>query len=298
MKHAIRLSLVLGLAASLPAEVISLRSGNGAPGGPDALVTFLEGPLDSEFGLPLTAAQLAAAEAGPPAVILPYLHNFWARPLAADPLAQYISDNPDAAGEGHTNLYAVPFLVQSPSVGQASLDFHFLVDNFLGELNAGVNEGLFLNGEAVPNTRGGNFQLESHWLGLDVTDLLRPGANTLHILASDVGGPSSLMFSASLAIEAGTVEAREPVAGFALGANAPNPFNPSTTISFQMAETGHATLTVHDLAGGTVATLWNGLAGRGAHDVVFDAGALPSGLYLYTLDTEQGSWTRKMALIR
>ena len=63
-----------------------------------------------------------------------------------------------------------------------------------------------------------------------------------------------------------------------LGANYPNPFNPATTISFQMAETGQATLSVHNLAGETVATLWNGLAERGTHEVVFDASALPSGL--------------------
>jgi len=48
------------------------------------------------------------------------------------------------------------------------------------------------------------------------------------------------------------VAADETPLAFGLGANHPNPFNPSTTISFQMAETGHASLTVHNLAAGQV----------------------------------------------
>ncbi len=88
-----------------------------------------------------------------------------------------------------------------------------------------------------------------------------------------------------------------PVA-YGLGANYPNPFNPATTLSFSMAETGQATLSVHNLAGETVATLWNGLAQRGTHEVVFDAAALPSGLYLYTLTSAQGVQTRKMVLAK
>jgi hypothetical protein len=89
----------------------------------------------------------------------------------------------------------------------------------------------------------------------------------------------------------------QPVA-YGLGANYPNPFNPATTISFSMAETGQASLSVHNLTGETVATLWNGLAQRGTHEVVFDASALPSGLYLYTLTSAQGVQTRKMVLAK
>jgi gamma-glutamylcysteine synthetase len=65
-----------------------------------------------------------------------------------------------------------------------------------------------------------------------------------------------------------------------------------------MMETGPATLTVFNLAGAPVATLWQGMAERGRHTVVFDAAALPSGVYFYSLGTSQGVQTRKMLLTK
>jgi len=94
------------------------------------------------------------------------------------------------------------------------------------------------------------------------------------------------------------VGADERPAGFALAQNFPNPFNPTTTIEFSLAETGAATLAVFDLAGRRVATLVEGLVERGAHAVVFDAGALPSGVYVYALTAGAGSLSRKLVLIK
>jgi hypothetical protein len=95
-----------------------------------------------------------------------------------------------------------------------------------------------------------------------------------------------------------TVDADDRPAGFRLAQNYPNPFNPETTIEFSLAETSMATLAVHDLAGRRVATLVEGLLERGTHSVVFDAGALPSGVYIYALTTGTGSLSQKMVLIK
>ncbi|MFA7330442.1 MAG: T9SS type A sorting domain-containing protein [Candidatus Delongbacteria bacterium] len=88
-----------------------------------------------------------------------------------------------------------------------------------------------------------------------------------------------------------------PVA-YTLAQNFPNPFNPTTTISFTMPETGAASLKVFDLAGREVATLVNGLMARGEQNVVFDASNLNSGVYFYTFETAGVSETRKMVLIK
>lgn len=85
---------------------------------------------------------------------------------------------------------------------------------------------------------------------------------------------------------------------FSLGANYPNPFNPTTSISFEMAETANAELAVFNMAGQKVATLVNGLVGAGSHEVSFDASNLSSGVYFYTLNSGNMVETRKMILTK
>lgn len=65
----------------------------------------------------------------------------------------------------------------------------------------------------------------------------------------------------------------------------PNPFNPETTIRYTLATDGHARLAVYDVLGREVAVLADGVQKAGEHQVVFDAGHLPSGLYIYRLET-------------
>jgi hypothetical protein len=78
----------------------------------------------------------------------------------------------------------------------------------------------------------------------------------------------------------------------------PNPFNPTTTIDFTLANTGETHLTVFDLAGREVARLADGVLSAGAHSVVFDASELASGVYVYTLDAEGFSTSRRMVLVK
>lgn len=95
-----------------------------------------------------------------------------------------------------------------------------------------------------------------------------------------------------------TADAAELPAAFELAQNFPNPFNPTTTIDFSVAEAGAARLLVSNLAGETVATLVDGNVERGAHSVTFDASRLTSGVYFYTLENAGASRTRKMVLVK
>jgi photosystem II stability/assembly factor-like uncharacterized protein len=90
-----------------------------------------------------------------------------------------------------------------------------------------------------------------------------------------------------------------------LAQNFPNPFNPSTAISFQLSALSWITLDVFDVLGRKVATLIDGTQSPGAHIVKWDGSALPSGVYFYRLrarDALTGSErlveTKKMLLIR
>ncbi len=84
-----------------------------------------------------------------------------------------------------------------------------------------------------------------------------------------------------------------------LNGNYPNPFNPSTKISFTLPATGTATLKVYNVLGQEVATLIDGVVkGETVETVSFDGSALASGVYYYRLQSGQKAVTGKMVLIK
>jgi hypothetical protein len=88
---------------------------------------------------------------------------------------------------------------------------------------------------------------------------------------------------------------------FILEQNHPNPFNPSTSIKYELFSETHVTLKVYDLIGREIATLVNESQGKGEHSVVFDASKfsnLTSGIYFYKLSTENYSDVKKMILTK
>ena len=85
--------------------------------------------------------------------------------------------------------------------------------------------------------------------------------------------------------------------------NSPNPFNPSTQITFQLGEAGHAVVTVHNILGERVRTLVDGLIGQGTQTVVWDGrgsdgSPASSGLYFCRLETGTTTQTMKMILAK
>jgi hypothetical protein len=85
---------------------------------------------------------------------------------------------------------------------------------------------------------------------------------------------------------------------YVLAQNYPNPFNPQTTIPFAVPEAGPVRLDIVDLLGRRVATLVEGTRPAGRYTVVWDAGATPSGVYLYRLQAGRHVEMKKMTLLR
>lgn len=97
----------------------------------------------------------------------------------------------------------------------------------------------------------------------------------------------------------GTGVHSDPVPGVpTLAQNYPNPFNPITTIRFSTTQRGDVSLMVYDLLGRLVATAWDGMLDAGEHSVRIDARTLPSGVYVYRLDAEGTSITRRMVVMK
>ncbi len=85
---------------------------------------------------------------------------------------------------------------------------------------------------------------------------------------------------------------------FSLLQNFPNPFNPSTVISFSLPQRERVTLDVYNLLGQKVTSILNKEMESGSYDINFDASNLSAGIYFYTLRAGSFTSTKKMMLIK
>ena len=85
---------------------------------------------------------------------------------------------------------------------------------------------------------------------------------------------------------------------YALDQNFPNPFNPTTQISWQAPADGMQTLKVFDVLGNEVAVLVNEFRPAGRYEAKFEASNLASGIYIYKLQAGEFVQTRKMILLK
>jgi hypothetical protein len=85
---------------------------------------------------------------------------------------------------------------------------------------------------------------------------------------------------------------------FALHAPYPNPFNPETTVAFDVPTTSDVTVRVYDLLGRQVATLTEGTISAGAYRVTWNAANHTSGVYFVQMDANGQAYTQKCLLVR
>ncbi len=88
-----------------------------------------------------------------------------------------------------------------------------------------------------------------------------------------------------------------PIA-YELSNNFPNPFNPSTTIRYQIPQDGIVTLKIYDILGSEVATLVNEEKVAGKYEVNFNASSLASGVYIYKIKSGNFSASKKLVLLK
>jgi len=96
----------------------------------------------------------------------------------------------------------------------------------------------------------------------------------------------------------GNEDVAEAPGEMALYPNFPNPFNPTTTLSYTLPQQAEVRLRVFDVLGRAVAVLVEGVQPPGEHQVRLDARAWASGLYFYTLEAAGQRQTRRMLLIK
>ncbi len=85
---------------------------------------------------------------------------------------------------------------------------------------------------------------------------------------------------------------------FNLAQNFPNPFNPSTTVQYSVADAGLIKIAVYNVIGQEIARLVNEEKQPGTYNITFDASNLPSGIYFCRMEANDFTSTRKMILLK
>ena len=134
---------------------------------------------------------------------------------------------------------------------------------------------------------------DSHGLdGKDVTKLVVDSEGRFFAAVEGEG-----LYSRDMIV--GVKEAEfSPPHEFSLTQNYPNPFNPTTTIKYQIPQSAFVNLSVFNILGEKIVTLINKVQTAGEYKIDFNASSLPSGVYLYRIQAEQYSETKKMVLLR
>ena len=199
------------------------------------------------------------------------------QPWACNSLKSFRSNHSmshDANGFIYTGQFhgAISFEVGAPDgtgVGTYS---------YVGELDHTKGGGMVLDagtaydGAYVPNTLDGELAPGRWFVGMD-------------------------SFKGTIASGGVGVEDSSPTA-FTVAQNSPNPFNPTTTISYSLADAGNVTIDVFNVAGQKVDTIVDGFTDAGSHSVVWDGSELSAGVYFYTVKSGEFTKTVKMTLLK
>lgn len=186
------------------------------------------------------------------------------------------------------------------------------------------SEYLGPNGIAHNTHIKGNYAYLSHYQsGLRIVDVSDPTAMTEvgyydtadawgawpffdsgKVLISDIQDGLYIVFFDGAVINPTVIDDKGEVPKeFYVSANYPNPFNPSTTIEYQLSQSSPVNLSIYNSLGQKVRTLVNGAVQPGSHQAVWDgrndAGEiLSSGMYLYLFKADNFSKTHKMILMK
>lgn len=139
------------------------------------------------------------------------------------------------------------------------------------------------------------FIYNSSLLQLPVSRIVKdPNSDTLYV-ATDGAGVLKVYASFVVGVEEPRID--RP-ANAKLDQNFPNPFNPVTTIEFTIDNCQLTFLMVYDLLGKEVATIVNEVKQPGAYSIQWDAGNLPSGVYVYRLWSGGFVESKKLLLLK
>jgi len=156
---------------------------------------------------------------------------------------------------------------------------------------------LVVSGDVIPSLLADNMEMAYRFDGVN-TNVLVYSIEAGGAFNGDFLAVHGDIVSIEMATYDGTpVAAKAVPANYSLAQNYPNPFNPTTTVSFQLKQSGDWTISVFNVTGQLVNEI-SGYDEAGQVDVVWDASELASGIYFYKLDVGTFSATKKAVLLK
>ncbi len=210
-----------------------------------------------------------------------------------------LTGNGDPITATMTGSWPAPtVLLWSPNVWTTGVTVEVQIDG-AGFAKVGTAD-LVLGATTIPSTL-------VQWLGRDrilaAVGLTGAATGFYDLVVFNPGG-ASVVVAAAFEVVGSPTAINEPMPQqFALRPNYPNPFNPSTTIRYDVASRSHVTLRVYDVGGALVRTLVNGIQEPRSYSIEWDGrnehgNAVSSGVYFYRLMAPGFSDVRKMTLMK
>jgi len=235
---------------------------------------------------------------------------------------------PIVDGQARSSMYGYWEELKENSLTQAYSDlvvptgisYPIIITDISGDVSVGDELVAYADGQIVGATRiadlsapvvisawGGYHEFGINLEGYDVGDEI-----DLRLYSNETGEEMKVEMSLDNTeygigvLSQGSVEVMDMLAvpeEYNLTQNYPNPFNPTTTISFSIPSEGHVQVNVYDITGRLITGLVDGNLSEGYHDVVWDGtdmfgSNVSAGLYIYSLQAEGVSLTRKMVLMK
>jgi hypothetical protein len=160
-----------------------------------------------------------------------------------------------------------------------------------GNIYAGTDAGVYLSKD-----NGTTWQQKNQGMGTDITDGPHLAASANYIFASN---PSTSTYRRNLSeiISVKQISSLLPER-FLLEQNYPNPFNPVTKIIFSLPKSSFTSLKIYNQLGKEIASPVTEKLNAGTYEFNFDASSLTSGVYYYRLETDFGSQSKSMILLK
>ncbi len=161
------------------------------------------------------------------------------------------------------------------------------VDNYGFDVERRIDETEWISISFIPGHGNSNSPKEYSYTDKE----LFAGGSKFHYRLKQIDSDGSFEYSEVVEVEVVPDQ-------FELSQNYPNPFNPSTTIQFSLPVQSQLRINLYNMLGELVRTIAEGTYEKGYHKVVVDAANLPSGTYVYRLESNAFVQVKKMILLK